>query len=143
MAVKEFLEPILNTALPGVNKAISDGIKGAGLDPWKDVLSESIPLGKIPLPFGDAKAQLEASITEVTGLSSLVIESLTVEAANLEPLGESDVSLSWKCALHSELTAQLSGTVSAALDTWSSSSVLNGSASITGLRKTSGSSLHS
>ena len=48
MDVKEFIEPILNNALPGVNAAISDGIKSAGLDPWKDVLSESIPLGKIP-----------------------------------------------------------------------------------------------
>ena len=133
---KEIIQPILDNALAGINAAMSDGIKAAGLDPWKDVLTESITLGKIDLPIGKAKAKLEASINEVTGLSSLEIDSLTVESANLELLRESNVSLSWKCAFHSELTAQLDGTVSATLGNLSPSVGLDGSASITGLTGT-------
>jgi hypothetical protein len=133
---KEIIQPILDNALSGINAVMSHGIKAAGLDPWKAVLTESITLGKIDLPIGKAKAKLEASINEVTGLSSLEIDSLTVESANLELLRESDVSLSWKCALHSELTAQLGGTVSATLGNLSPSVGLDGSASITGLTGT-------
>jgi hypothetical protein len=50
MDFKEIIQPILDNALPGINASMSDVINAAGLDPWKNVLTESITLGKIDMP---------------------------------------------------------------------------------------------
>jgi hypothetical protein len=133
MDVKGILQPILNHALPSINEAVTDGMKSGGLDPWKDVLSEKLQLGELSLPLGRVSAHAEVSITEITGLGSLGLKSLTVESANLEFANASDVSLTWSCAFDSDLTAQVRGTVGATTASWSPSVDLKGSARVTGV----------
>ncbi len=131
MDFKAILQKILNEALEGINVAIPRGIQAAGLDPWKDVYSDTIKFGIVSLPIGEATAQVEVSISDLTGLSSLRIKSLTVESVGTGRVAS--VSLSLKSAFDSDLTAQLSGTVSASIDSFSPSVRLNGTTSISGV----------
>ncbi len=111
--IEETLNALIEKLLPILNASLPTYIEDAGLDPWDEVLSGKETLGKINLGICTAKVKAKYNIKNMKGLSSLVIQSLTVES--MESSGETTVTGTMKLAakLSSSLSAKIGGSVSA------------------------------
>lgn len=108
--------------IPILNKELPPFIVSEGLDPMKTVVSGSDDLGKINLGICTAKAEADYSITNMKGLSSLVIETLTLDSCEINGDESTDTltevlgTLSVSARLTSNLSADVSGSIKASCD---------------------------
>lgn len=106
------LVPVLNEELPAF-------IVGEGLDPLKNVVSGTDNLGKINLGICTAEAKASYSITNMKGLSSIQIETLTLDSCEIngdestEALTQVVGTLWVSAKLTSNLSADVGGSIKA------------------------------
>lgn len=115
MDVESIINSLLAALLPTLNKQLPAFIKAEGLDPLEKVVSDDITLGKINLGVCTAKAKASYDIKDMTGLSSLVVETLTLDTITSQTnLADVTGTLSLSVKISSDLTAKVNGKVKAA-----------------------------
>lgn len=104
---------ILASDLANINAAIPSYVVSNGYDPLQTVASGSDTLGKIKLGLCTASVKAAYSISNLCGLSSLQIETLTVET--LDAAGATGLSgtLTLSATLTSSLSASVGGSIKA------------------------------
>ncbi len=119
--IEGMLNALIAALLPALNEALPPFIVSEGLDPMKTVVSGSENLGSIDLGICKAKAEANYSITDMKGLSSLFIETLTVDMSATRINGDESTdtmttvtgTLFMAAKLTSHLTADVSGSIKA------------------------------
>lgn len=98
--------------LPGLNKNIQASIRQDGLDPMTKVISGHENAGSINLGICTAHAGVSYSLRQLTGLSSLTIESVTVCGISGD-INSFSSSISINLKLSKDLDCNVAGKVSA------------------------------
>ncbi len=119
--IEGMLNQFIAALLPALNAALPPFIVSEGLDPMKTVVSGSDDLGSVYLGVCRAKAEAKYSITNMTGVSSLYIETLTAEMNTTRIDGDEstdtvttvDGTMSMAAKLTSNLKADVSGSIEA------------------------------
>lgn len=112
------LNALIAELLPVLNQQLPAFIVDEGLDPMETVVSGSDTLGKIDLGICKAEVKANYSITDMKGLSSLYIKSLTVTVSVING-GESTseaTELQGTVAVSAELQSSLSANVSGSIE---------------------------
>jgi hypothetical protein len=125
MDVNKALNALIAALLPVVNSQLPSYLKEAGLDPWEGVKGDKT-LGKINLGVCTAKVEASYAIKNVTGLSTLDITTLTIDT--VVPSGPKAVNgtMTMFAKLNSDLSAKVSGKVSAKCGALSESAGISG-----------------
>lgn len=101
---QNLLNAIIKAKLPDINAAIGAAIKSQGLDPMIHVASGSHNIGSIDLGICTATASASYSLQNLTGLSSLVINSLEITSATT---GEDGKTVHGSVALSASMSSNL------------------------------------
>lgn len=136
MDTNAVLNALVSALLPTLNSALPQYIKNAGLDPWKDVVSDKKTLGKINLGICKASAKASYSIKDMTGLSSLVILQMAVATVDASQLPTVTGTLSMDAKLNSNLAAKVSGKITAGCGGINESVSISGKVTASGVRGT-------
>ena len=131
MDATAIVNALIDAMLPALNAALPKAIKDAGLDPWKEVAKGSETLGKINLVVCTASAKASYSIKDMLGLSSIEITSADV--TSLEGTTTVTGTLTMAAKLNKNLSAKLSGKVSASCGIVSESVGISGSVTAKGV----------
>ena len=131
MDTTAIVNALVDALLPELNEELPQAIKDAGLDPWKNVASDSKTLGKINLGVCKASAKASYSIKDMTGLSSLEITS--AEAGSLQGTTTITGTLSMRAKLNKSLSAKVSGKISAKCGIVSDSASISGKVTAKGV----------
>lgn len=102
---QDLLNALIKAKLPEINNAIPNAIRNQGLDPMINVTSGSNTIGSINLGICTAEAVASYNLQNLTGLSSLRINALTITNAITTPDGN---SVHGTVALNAVLTSNLS-----------------------------------
>lgn len=102
---QDLLNALIKAKLPEINNAIPNAIRAQGLDPMINVTSGSDTIGSINLGICTAEAVASYNLQNLTGLSSLRINTLTITNAITTPDGN---SVHGTVALNAVLTSNLS-----------------------------------
>jgi len=84
---QDLLNALIKSQLPAINTQISSAIKGRGLDPMIHVTSGSDTIGSINLGICTAEAVASYDLQNLTGLSTLQINSLVIVSSTTNPEG--------------------------------------------------------
>ncbi|MBF0308197.1 MAG: hypothetical protein HQL56_01550 [Magnetococcales bacterium] len=137
MSVTDTLNSLLQKLLPAINLALPTIIKTEGLDPLATVVSGSDTLGKINLGICKASAKASYSITNMTGLSGMVVNSLTLlTVASSDNLSNVTGTLSYAVSDGTTLSAKVSGKIKAGCGGISDSESISGTVSAKGVTGT-------
>ncbi len=136
MDINQTLNALIAAFLPVVNKQLPQFIVNQGLDPWPEVASGEDTLGKIDLGLCTAKVKAKYTITDMKGLSSLFIESLTVQTVNSSGLPTVTGTMKMSAKLNSDLSAKVGGKVTAKCDGVGDSVPINGKVTARGVTGT-------
>lgn len=111
------INALIEKLLPALNEQLPALIVSEGLDPLKNVVSGSDDLGSINLGICTAKAEAEYSIENMKGLSSLVVETLTLGTCEIngDASTEAQTLVVGTMTLSAELTSNLSADVSGSI----------------------------
>tara|TARA_B110000211_G_scaffold158033_1_gene178892 strand:- start:1061 stop:1810 length:750 start_codon:yes stop_codon:yes gene_type:complete len=101
---ENLLNAIIKAKLPDINAAIGGAIKSQGLDPMIHVASGNDNIGSINLGICTATASASYALQNLTGLSSLVINSLEITSATT---GEDGKVVHGSVALNASMTSNL------------------------------------
>jgi hypothetical protein len=107
---QDLLNALIRSKLPEINTALIGAIRSGGLDPMANVTSGSQTIGSIGIwPFRiDAVASY--SLRQLTGLSTLFINSLVITSANATADGSAlRGTVSLQANLNSDLRMQVGG----------------------------------
>lgn len=107
------LDALLTAFMPFLNQAIPKYIKDAGLDPWKAGFSGSKTLGKIDLGICKASVKASYSFKDIKGLSSLVITEMKYVERNTSQEPTITGAIELKAVLNSDISAKVSGKITA------------------------------
>lgn len=102
---QDLLNALIKAKLPEINNAIPGAIRAQGLDPMINVTSGSNTIGSINLGICTAEAVASYELQNLTGLSALRINSLTITNAITTPDGN---GVHGTVALNAVLTSNLS-----------------------------------
>ena len=133
MDVTKILNSLIAEFLPALNKALPPFIIKEGLDPWKDVLSGTDNLGDIDLGLCTASAKANYSINNMVGLSSMTVTAMTIDSIDSSRLPAVSGMMSLAARLNRNLSAKLSGSVTAGCGIISETVGLSGSATASGV----------
>jgi len=86
---QDLLNALIQSKLPQINSAVSSAIKSRGLDPMVNVTSGSQTIGSIDLGICTAEAVAGYVLQNLTGLSTLQINSLVITSSTATPDGSS------------------------------------------------------
>lgn len=111
MDTTAIVNALIDALIPTLNQELPQAIKDAGLDPWKDVVSDEETLGKINLGVCTASAKAKYSIKDMVGLSSM--EILAADVTSLNGTTTVTGTLTMSAKLNKDLSAKVSGSVSA------------------------------
>jgi hypothetical protein len=114
MDINKILNELITALLPNLNQALPKYIVSEDLDPWDDVVSGSVTLGKVDLGLCTASVKASYSIKNMVGLSSIVITSMTSETFDSTNLPTVTGTLNVSAKLTKNLSAKLSGKITAA-----------------------------
>ncbi len=128
---EDAIDELLAAYLPELNAAIPDLIVSSDLDPWKKVLSDDYTLGSINLGICTAKVKASYSITDMTGLATLLIDTAVVETIDVTDPDNITGTLSMTAELTDKLKAKVGGKVKASCGVISESVGINGSVKAT------------
>jgi hypothetical protein len=131
MDTTAIVNALVDALIPTLNEELPQAIKDAGLDPWKTVAKGSDTLGKIDLGVCKASAKASYSITDMKGLSSIEITGADVTSLSGTTTITGTLSLSAK--LNKDLSARLSGKISAKCGVISDSESISGTATAKGV----------
>jgi hypothetical protein len=101
---ENLLNAIIKAKLPDINAAIGGAIKSQGLDPMIHVASGTDNIGSINLGICTATASASYSLQNLTGLSSLVINSLVITSATT---GEDEKTVHGSVELNASMSSNL------------------------------------
>lgn len=77
--IVDIINELLKALLPALNPLIDSEIRSKGLDPWANVTSGKVQLGKMDFHVCKANVHADYAVTNMTGVSSLSIDGLVVE----------------------------------------------------------------
>lgn len=109
--IVDIINGLLKALLPALNPLIDGEIRSKGLDPWANVTDGKVQLGKVDFGVCHAKVHADYSVTNMSGVSSLSIDSLVVEGLQANG-GELDGAL----AMTASFGETLSGDVDVKID---------------------------
>lgn len=127
------LDALLTALVPVLNQAIPQYIKNNDLDPWKDVYSGKETLGKIDLGICKASAKASYSIKDMKGLSSLVITEMKYATRDESQYPTVKGTIDMRVVLNSNLSAKVSGKITAGCGGINQSVSISGKATASGV----------
>jgi hypothetical protein len=136
MDITGLLNGLIANMLPALNKTLSTRIVNAGLDPWPNVDAGSKTLGEIHFHHVDASVTASYAITDMVGLSSMVMTALTVETVDSSKLPTVSGTLDFAATVNAPLSAKVSGEVEAKVEPFHESQGISGTVTATGVTGT-------
>lgn len=113
MDVNKALNALIAALLPVVNSQLPTVFEEAKLDPWEEVVNGKETLGKIDLGLCTAKAEASYAIKQMTGLASLDIATLQIETVDSSGFPAVKGTMTAFAKLDHNLSAKVSGNISA------------------------------
>lgn len=131
---QDLLNALISANLSNINNAATSAILSRGLDPMQNVTSGSQVIGSINLGICTADAVASYVLQNLTGLSSLHINSLVVTSANASPDGSTvSGAIQLDAVLSANLGIQVGGNFKAGCLYYTPSVGLNGSVTVSGV----------
>lgn len=130
------LNELVAALLPTLNQLIPPLIKSQDLDPWKDVASDKVTLDDTDLGICTAKAEASYAIKDMVGLSSLSVTGLTIATIDTSQFPTVTGTMTMSAKLNKDLSAKLSGKVSAKCGIVSESAGISGKVTAGGVTGT-------